>query len=122
MYGWFGTLAYVTLFVTITWRLFRTVRRFSFDSCAVVAALGFRVSCGLFLVDEIKSGNAVHYINYPMIVFIWFGLGLAAVRTARFERAQAIAAANARNQSGTEPGPETETETEDEEDTLWARA
>ena len=43
--------------------------------------LGFFVSSGLFLLDEIKSGNAVHYFNFPMLFFIWFGLGLAAVRT-----------------------------------------
>ncbi len=83
LYGWFGSAAYVFLFVVIALRLYRTVRRFSLDRLTVVVALGFLVSCGLFLVDEIKSGNAVQYINYPMLVFIWFGLALGAVRTAK---------------------------------------
>jgi len=81
LYGWLGSIAYVCLFFTIVFRLYRSVRKYSFDRVTVVLALGLLVSSGLFLLDEIKSGHAVQYFNLPMLFFIWFGLGLATVRT-----------------------------------------
>ena len=88
LYGWFGSIAYLVLFFTVPLRLYRSVRRFSFDRFAVIVALGFLVSSIFYLFDEVKSGNGVQYINYPMIMFIWFGFGLAAVRTIRFDLAR----------------------------------
>ena len=65
---------------------------------AVFLALGFLMSIVFFLIDEVKAGNAVQKINFAMLVWIWMGLALAAVRTARFERAQERRAARASEQ------------------------
>jgi len=85
LYGWTGATAYLYLLFTVVFRLFRSVRRYSFDNLLVVLSLGFLMSLGLYLLDEFKSGHAVQDFNLPMIIFIWFGLGLATVRTIRAE-------------------------------------
>lgn len=70
-------------------RLFGAVRRYSLGSLTVVACLAFLMSLASFVLDEIKSGNAVQTVNYAMIAWVWLGLGLAAWRTLRIEVATA---------------------------------
>jgi len=83
MFGWFGALAYVLLHLVVVFRLLGAVRRHGFGTIAGVTCLGFLMSIGFFLVDEVKSGNAVQTINYAMLAWIWLALGLAAQRTLR---------------------------------------
>jgi hypothetical protein len=85
LYGWFGGVAYLGLFIVTVTRLLSAVKKFSFDRLLVVVCLSFLMSLVFFLLDEFKSGNAVQYINYPMIVWIWLGFALSAVRTLRLE-------------------------------------
>jgi hypothetical protein len=85
LYGWLGSVAYISLFLLTVFRLLTAVKKHSFDRLMTVVCLGFLMSLILFLVDEFKAGNAVQYINYPMIVFIWLGLAIAAVRTLKSE-------------------------------------
>ncbi|MBI3626426.1 O-antigen ligase family protein [Candidatus Uhrbacteria bacterium] len=85
LYGWTGSAAYMLLFLSTVWRLFKAVKKNSFTHPMVMACLGFLMSVVLFLIDEVKAGNAVQHINYPMIAWIWLGLANAAVRTLRFE-------------------------------------
>ena len=59
LYGWTGAFAYVLLFLVVVYRLFAAVRRHHLDNLLVVACLGFGVSLTFFLIDEVKSGNAV---------------------------------------------------------------
>jgi hypothetical protein len=89
LYGWVGAVAYVLVFLVVVFRLTGAVRRYSLDNMMVVTCLGFLMSLVFFLLDEIKSGNAVQHINFPMIVWIWLGLALAALRTLRSELALA---------------------------------
>ena len=83
MFGWFGALAYVLLWLVVVFRLLAAVNRHGFASIVGVTCLGFLVSIGFFLLDEIKSGNAVQTINYAMVCWIWLALGLAAQRSLR---------------------------------------
>ena len=85
MYGWVGALAYILLFLVVVFRLLAAVRRYPFSNLSTVTCLGFLVSLAFFLIDEVKSGNAVQTINYGMVVWIWLGLGLAAYRTLKVE-------------------------------------
>jgi O-antigen ligase len=83
MFGWFGALAYVLLFLVVVFRLLGAVRRYGFGNILGVTCLGFLMSLSFFLADEVKSGNAVQTINYAMVAWIWLGLGLAAQRSLR---------------------------------------
>ncbi|MBL8202141.1 MAG: O-antigen ligase family protein [Chromatiales bacterium] len=105
MFGWVGALAYVLLFVVVVFRLFAAVRRHGFGSIVGVTCLGFLMSLGFFLVDEVKSGNAVQTINYAMVAWIWLGLGLAAQRSLKAGASAARAQRQARTAaSGAEAG------------------
>jgi O-antigen ligase len=103
LYGWVGAVVYVLLYLVVVFRLFRAVRRYSLGSLTVVACLGFLMSLAFFLLDEVKSGNAVQTISYGMISWIWLGLGLAAWRTLMSD----VAAARRRR-----PAPERDREAE----------
>jgi len=81
MYGWIGAIAYVLLFLVVVFRLWKAVRQQPFSNILTVTCLGFLVSQVFFLIDEVKSGNAVQTINYAMVAWIWLGLGLASWRT-----------------------------------------
>jgi hypothetical protein len=70
------------------------------------------VSVGFFLIDEVKSGNAVQTANYPMVVWIWLGLALSSWRTlkaevalARLRRAEEAAGAGASDMPVVEKPP-----------------
>ncbi len=91
LYGWFGAIAYVLLFVVVVVRLVGAIRRYPLGNILVATCLGFAMSLMFFLLDEVKSGNAVQTINYAMVVWIWLGLGLAAHRTLNLEAATSLA-------------------------------
>ncbi|MDH4023726.1 MAG: O-antigen ligase family protein, partial [Gammaproteobacteria bacterium] len=100
MYGWVGALAYVLLFLVVVFRLLGSVRRYGLNNIKVVTCLGFLVSLAFFLLDEIKSGNAVQTVNYAMVAWIWLGLGLAAHRTLLTDVAEERARRQAAEASG----------------------
>jgi O-antigen ligase len=106
MYGWSGALAYVLLHLVVFFRLLGAVRRYPFSILSNIACLGFLMSLGFFLIDEVKSGNAVQSINYPMIMWIWLGLGLAAWRTLKAEVAEAARSRKPGDGAGGGPGEE----------------
>ena len=81
----------------------KTVKRFGFNHLMVVTSLGFLMSVVFFLLDEFKSGNAVHTINYAMIVWIWLGLVNAAVKTLRVEIMAAATKNASSNNIATQP-------------------
>lgn len=89
MYGWTGAIAYVLLHLAVVFRLWKVVRTSSYSSIATVSCLGFLVSLAFFLIDEVKSGNGVQSMNFPMVMWIWLGLGLASWRTLKAEQLQA---------------------------------
>lgn len=104
MYGWTGAIAYVLLFLVVLFRLWRAVRRQPFSSIATVTCLGFLVSVAFFLIDEVKSGNAVQTANYPMVMWIWLGLGLSSWRTLKAEVALARLRRQAEESNGAGAG------------------
>ena len=89
VYGWIGAFAFVTLYATVLLRSVMIVKNFSFDNFYVVLNLAFMVSTGVWMLDEIKSGNIVQSVNFPMISFIWLGWVVAAQRTLRYSNQQA---------------------------------
>jgi O-antigen ligase len=106
MFGWIGAVAYVLLFLVVVFRLIGAVRRYGLGNIKVVSCLGFLMSLGFFLLDEIKSGNAVQTVNYAMVMWIWLGLGLAAQRTLLAD----VAAERARRQAAEASGGDAEAE------------
>jgi hypothetical protein len=114
MFGWFGALAYVLLHLVVVFRLFAAVQRYGFGSIVGVTCLGFLMSIGFFLLDEIKSGNAVQTINYAMVCWIWLALGLAAQRSLKVVAAEGRLRQQARaaRGEGREAGAEAEQEPE----------
>jgi O-antigen ligase len=84
LYGWIGSFAFMGLFLVPLARAFRIIRKLSFDNLGVVVNLGFFVSIGIWLLDEIKSGSMVQSMNFTMLAFIWLGWAVAAQRTLRF--------------------------------------
>lgn len=105
LYGWVGAIAYVLLFLLVAARLAGIVWKYRPDRLPVVACLGFFMSLSLFLLDEVKSGNAVQSINYAMLAWIWLGLSLAAVRTARLDIARRAVARRAAAAESESSGP-----------------
>jgi O-antigen ligase len=114
LYGWVGAVVYVLLYLVVVFRLFRAVRRYSLGNLTVVACLGFLMSLAFFLLDEVKSGNAVQTISYGMISWIWVGLGLAAWRTLMAD----VAAARLRRSTPASREPDRQAEATQDEETL----
>lgn len=87
LYGWFETVAYLSLLFVTTVRLLRALKPFDFDRLMVDTHLSFLMTLLFFLLDEYKSGNAIQSINYPFFILVWLGFAIAAVRTPKRELA-----------------------------------
>ncbi|MHB1529472.1 MAG: O-antigen ligase family protein [Acidiferrobacteraceae bacterium] len=86
LYGWIGSLAFVTMIVVTLARSARVSLRYrKRKSVLIVLSVGFTMFWGVFLTNEYKI-SMMRIPNYEMLFWIWLGLSNSVIKTIRYEQ------------------------------------
>lgn len=86
IYGWIGSLAFLSMIVITAFRLFGVSLRYrNRKSFLIVLAVGFTMFWGIFLIDQYKI-SILRNPNYQMLFWIWLGLANSVFKTILYEK------------------------------------